>query len=112
MTNVKVVLVTVPSASVAEELCEELLRQSLIACGNIISGVTSIFRWQGEVQRDEELLVVFKTVGEFVPHLIERVSELHPYEVPEVLVLSVEDGASAYLQWVSSEVKRTSEPET
>jgi periplasmic divalent cation tolerance protein len=112
MTNVKVVLVTVPSASVAEKLCEELVRQSLVACGNIISGVTSIFRWQGEVQRDEELLVVFKTVGESVPHLIERVSELHPYEVPEVLVLSVEDGAPAYLHWVSSEVKRTSEPET
>lgn len=100
----RVVLVTAPDAGVAEELVERLVAEGVVACGNIVAGVTSIYRWQGEVERATESLVVFKTTAAGAARLIERVPELHPYDVPEVLVLSLEAGHRPYLDWISENV--------
>lgn len=105
--GVRVALVTAPSVEVAEALVRRLVEERLVACGNIVPGLTSIYRWEGEVARDAEVLIVLKTVEDVVPRLTERVVELHPYEVPEVLVLPIEAGHDAYLAWVRGSVDST-----
>lgn len=107
MTNdaaARVVLVTAPDAAVAESLVRRLVQEGVVVCGNIIPGITSIYRWKEAVEHEEESLIVFKTTVTGARRLVERVPELHPYEVPEVLVLPVEDGHLPYLDWVSDNV--------
>src|SRR5688572_31905489 len=97
-----VVLVTAPSQEVAEQITTTIVQERLAACGNIVPGIISIYRWQDEVQRDAEVLIVFKTTQETVQRLAERVKELHPYEVPEVIALPVTAGSPEYLRWVAA----------
>ena len=97
-----VVLVTAPTQELAEQITTMIVQERLAACGNIVPGITSIYRWQDEVQHDTEVLIVFKTVNETVQRLAERVKELHPYEVPEVIALPVTAGSAAYLKWVAA----------
>lgn len=107
--EVKVALVTLGSAAAAETLVDQLVEEGVVACGNIVPGLTSIYRWQGKVEREQEVLVVFKTTGAGAERLVRRVPELHPYEVPEVLVLPVEAGHRPYLDWVAGAVGEESE---
>ena len=97
------VLATVPDAEVGKRLARSLLQERLIACASLVPGVTSLYRWEGEVQEEDEILVVMKTRSELVPRLIARIPELHPYELPEVLALRVDDGLPAYRRWVVDE---------
>ena len=94
---------TAPGADVAEAVVRGLLDERLIACGNVLPGAVSLYRWKGEVQRDEEAVVVLKTLRRLVPRVLERAGELHPYDVPELLVQEVADGSPAYLAWVARE---------
>ncbi len=94
-------LVTAPDEESAATLCRTLVDERLIACGNIVRGVRSIYRWQGRVQDESEVLLVLKTVRGNVSSLLERIPLLHPYDVPEVLVLRVESGHGAYMEWVA-----------
>jgi len=98
------VVTTAPDAATAAELATGVVEERLAACANIFAGVTSIYWWEGEVQRDQETLVVFKTGVERIPALRDRIVELHPYDVPEVLVVPVPGGSKAYLDWVRDEV--------
>jgi len=100
----RVVLVTLPDQASAETLVERLVGERLVACGNILPGMTSIYRWQGEVERASEALVIFKTTAAGADQLIRRVPEIHPYDVPEVLVLPVDSGHRPYLDWVVANV--------
>jgi periplasmic divalent cation tolerance protein len=97
----RVALVTVADAAAAEVLVRRLVEERVVACGNIIPGLTSIYRWEGRVEQSAEVLVVFKTTEAGARRLLERVPELHPYDVPEVLVLPVEAGHGPYLDWVA-----------
>jgi len=103
-TDVRTVLLTAPDADVAERLGRALVEERLAACANIVPGVVSVFRWDGRVQREAEVLVIVKTTDERVEDLRARVVELHPYEVPEILVLPVLAGHAPYLQWVRGAV--------
>lgn len=98
--GIAVALVTAPSQEVAESLVRTVVEERLAACGNIVPGLVSIYRWQGEVQRDQEVLIVFKTPAGATGRLMERVRQLHPYDVPEVVVLQVADVLPAYAAWV------------
>lgn len=104
MTDVRVILLTAPSAEVAETVVTALVSERLIACGSIGLPVTSIFRWQGETERTSEVLVIMKTMEAAVAEVMRRVAELHPYEVPEVLSLPVLTGYQPYLSWVRESV--------
>ena len=97
---VRLALMTAPTVDVAEEVVRALIDERIIVCGNIVPGLTSIYRWEGEIETDEEVLIVFKTTAGAVPRLLERAPELHPYEVPEVLVVPVDAGHGPYLAWV------------
>lgn len=103
MTDAKIILVTAPDVETAGRLVRTLVEERLAACGNIVPGLRSIYRWQGEVHDEAEVLIVLKTVEARVAAVIERVPQLHPYDVPEVLVLPVEAGSGAYLEWVRQE---------
>ncbi len=100
MTNAVVVLVTTPSPGKAAEIARVLVEERLCACGNVVPGVRSIYRWEGAVHDDAEALLVLKTERRLVPALKERLPALHPYQVPELIVLPVEDGLAAYLEWI------------
>ena len=97
------VLMTAPGADEAEAVVRSLLDERLVACGNVLPGAVSLYRWQGAVHRDNEAVVILKTVRRLVPRVLERARALHPYEVPELLVQEVVDGNPAYLQWVREE---------
>jgi periplasmic divalent cation tolerance protein len=99
---IRVVLITAP-ADAAEPLARTLVGERLAACVNVVPGVRSIYRWQGRVEADDEVLLVVKTRGERVEALSERVRELHPYDLPETLALPASGGSAAYLEWVAAE---------
>lgn len=104
-----VVLVTCGSEDAAVTLATALVEERLAACGNILPGVRSIYRWQGVVQHDDEVLLLLKTVAARVPALSARVRELHAYDVPEVVALPVLGGLQAYLEWITESTTVTEE---
>jgi periplasmic divalent cation tolerance protein len=106
MTSARVVLVTTPEIDTAERIVQALVEERLAACGNIVPGVVSIYRWDEQVQRDDEVLLVLKTEQGQVEALRERVVMLHPYDVPEVVVLPVLGGHAPYLEWVARSTTR------
>jgi periplasmic divalent cation tolerance protein len=105
MTDALVVLVTAPSADQAAALARALVEERLAACGNVIPGLRSIYRWEGQVQDEPEALLVLKTTRSRFEALRERVLALHPYEVPEVIALPVEVGSAPYLAWIAGETE-------
>lgn len=104
-TDVRVVLATAPDGAVAEELAHALVGEGLAACVSLVPAVRSVYRWQGEIRSDAEVLVVVKTTAEAAGRLTARLAALHPYEVPEILELPVEGGLDAYLAWVLAETR-------
>ena len=102
-TDTLVVLVTAPSADQAASLGRTLVGERLAACGNVVPGLRSIYRWEGKVQDEPEALLVLKTTRARFAALRERALDLHPYDVPEVLALPVEAGSAAYLEWIARE---------
>jgi periplasmic divalent cation tolerance protein len=102
-TNVRVVLMTAPDREVGERLAETLVEERLATCANVAPALTSIYWWEGKVERASEVLLILKTVEERVAALRERAVGLHPYDVPELLVLDVQQGHEPYLEWVRSE---------
>ena len=104
MTDAIVVLVTTPSPERAAEIARALVEERLAACGNVVPGLRSIYRWEGKVQDEEEALLLLKTTRARFEALRARVLALHPYEVPEVIALPVEAGSARYLAWIAGEV--------
>jgi periplasmic divalent cation tolerance protein len=102
-TDVLVVLVTAPSQEKAVEIARAVVEARLAACGNVVPGLRSIYRWEGRVHDDAEALLVLKTTRARFEALRDRVLALHPYEVPEVLALPVEAGSAAYSEWIAGE---------
>lgn len=100
MTDAILVLVTAPSADKAAELARTLVEEQLAACGNILPGLRSIYRWEGKVQDDAEALILFKTRAALFDALRSRLVSLHPYQVPEVLRVDIADGHAPYLAWI------------
>ena len=101
MTDAVVVLVTAPSADVAATIARTLVEERLAACGNVLPGIRSIYRWEGKVQDETEVLLLLKTQRGRFAELRDRILALHPYEVPEVIALPVEAGSDAYLDWIA-----------
>jgi periplasmic divalent cation tolerance protein len=99
----RVVLLTAPDAAIAEGLARSLVEERLAACVNLVPGVRSVYRWQGQVEDASEVLLVVKTRADRSAALAARVRELHPYELPEVLELAVAGGSAEYLAWVRKE---------
>ena len=95
-----VVLTTMPADADEAAFARSLVEERLAACVNLLPLMESVYRWEGRIERETERQIVIKTSRERVPALWDRVRELHPYEVPEFLVLPIIDGNEAYLRWV------------
>jgi periplasmic divalent cation tolerance protein len=99
-----VILITAPNQEVSENIAHSLVEGQFAACVNILPGMTSIYRWKGAVEREQEYLLVCKTRRErFDDRFIAAVHAIHPYEVPEIIALPIEAGAHNYLDWIASE---------
>ncbi len=98
------VLMTAPGGGVAEAIAQTLVTERLAACANVVRDVVSLYRWEGEVRRDSEELIILKTTADGLAPLESRALELHPYDVPEVIALPIRGGHGAYLDWIRDEV--------
>jgi len=99
------VSITTTSLEEAERIAEALVQERLAACVNIVPAITSIYRWQEEVHRDSEVLLIAKSRPESFESLAARVKELHSYEVPEIIALPIVAGSKAYLKWIDESVQ-------
>lgn len=103
MTDAILVFTMLPTADAAVEVARTLVSEKLAACANILPAARSIYRWKGKVEDANEVLVLIKTRQEHFDRVRARILELHPYEVPEVLAVPVEQGYYPYLEWLARE---------
>lgn len=95
-----VVFITAPGEDAAATIARTLVETKLAACVNIVNNIRSIYSWQGKIEDDSEVLMVVKTRAELFSALSDRVKELHPYDVPEIIALPLVDGNQEYLKWI------------
>jgi periplasmic divalent cation tolerance protein len=97
---------TCPDTETAERIAAAVVQERLAACVNRLPGVVSTYRWQGEIHRDNEHLLLIKTTSERFAALRDRIVSLHPYDVPEVVAVAVVAGFDPYLAWIESQTSR------
>jgi len=100
-----VILCTVPDEATAAAISRALVTEKLAACCNVIPGLRSIYRWKGEICDDREYLLMIKSHADVYGRLEQRIQSLHPYEIPEILALPVNEGFLKYLTWVDENVE-------
>lgn len=103
MTDALLVLTTLPNSDVAADLGKTVVNERLAACASLVPALRSIYKWQGGIQDENEVLVLFKTRQTLFEALKQRILELHPYEVPEILAIPVEQAHQPYLDWLTRE---------
>ena len=102
MTEMLIVFTTFANAEDAARVVRVLVEERLIACGNLLPGARSLYRWEGKVQDQSEVVVLMKTRKQDWTALISRLHELHPYETPECIAVRIAAGAPAYMAWLES----------
>jgi periplasmic divalent cation tolerance protein len=105
MPDLVIVLTTMPDDARADELARTLVDERLAACVNVHGPMMSAYWWKGSVERDAERQLVIKTTRDRLAALEARLRQLHPYELPELIVVGAEGGSDAYLRWVSDETR-------
>lgn len=103
--SARIVLATAPDAAVAKQIALALLEKRLVACVNVLPGVTSHYRWQGQIEETSEVMLVAKTSVERLAALEIAFHELHPYDTPEFIVVAAEHVAPRYLAWLGEETR-------
>ncbi|HEY4541122.1 MAG TPA: divalent-cation tolerance protein CutA [Noviherbaspirillum sp.] len=106
MDKLVLVLTNVPDSAIAEAITRELVGTGLAACVNQLSGVRSVYRWEGAIEEANEVMLLIKSESCRYAEIEETILRLHPYQVPEILVFSAAGGLPAYLKWVAGETKR------
>jgi periplasmic divalent cation tolerance protein len=104
-TNVMIFFVTCPNFENAEILSKDLVEKNLAACANIFPGIISIYRWKGKIETDHECFVILKSTSENREKIYDFIKKNHPYENPECVGFTIEDGLPLYLQWIIDSVK-------
>ncbi len=95
------VLTTAPDSETAGRIARALVEEGLVACVNIVPGLRSVYRWEGKLCDDSEVLCLCKTRAALFPAVRERISSLHPYSVPEIIAVPLTQGSAPYLEWVA-----------
>jgi periplasmic divalent cation tolerance protein len=103
--DIRIVYVTCPDPETGEAIAGRLVEERLAACVNVVPGLRSVYRWRGEIEIDDEVLLLIKTAAARFEALCRRVRELHPDEVPEIVAVPVAEGLDDYLQWVRDETR-------
>lgn len=99
-SKMALVLITAPSRQVASKLAKTLVQERLAACVNLVPGLVSLYRWEGKMCEEVEVLLLCKTARAAFPALCRRVRQMHPYQLPEIIALPLVAGDAAYLQWL------------
>lgn len=99
-----IVLTTVPDAAAGEQLATQIIEKRLAACVQILPQMTSVYRWEGEIQKETEHLLLIKTLGEKWDELRDFVVANHSYDVPEIVAVPAENVSEEYLKWLRSEL--------
>ena len=102
------VLCTCPTRECAQAIARSLVEQRLAACVNLLPSVQSVYRWQGAVETAEETLLLIKTQAERLEELKVHVLMLHPYELPEIIAVTIDSGLDRYLNWIGDETRPSS----
>lgn len=101
--GVVLVYATFPAGDVAETIAAALVEARLAACVNIIRGMTSIYRWEGKINRDQEVVAIVKTRRALAQDVVAEVRRRHPYTNPALMVMPVEAGSADFLSWIADE---------
>jgi periplasmic divalent cation tolerance protein len=104
MTDKRIVLTTAASEEEARKIARALVDRRAAACVNIVPQITSIYRWQGNVEEAREWLLIVKTTAAAFGLVRHAIAELHSYDVPECICLTIEDGSPSYLEWIAESV--------
>ena len=104
--DVRLVLCTAPESH-TQSIADALVEARLVACVNVITGVSSVYRWRGVIERAQEDLLMMKTLQNKLPELERAIHAAHPYDVPEIIALKVDSGGADYLSWVAQSVSET-----
>lgn len=96
---------TCPDAASADRIATALVEERLAACVNVLPGLRSTYRWEGQVRRDDEVLLMIKTTADRLAALRARLPALHPYELPELVAVEAAGGLPAYLDWIATETR-------
>jgi periplasmic divalent cation tolerance protein len=110
MTDKRIVLSTAGSEEEASKIANHLVESQLAACVNIVPNIQSIYRWQSKVESSQEWLLVIKTTAEKLKIVCDAIRELHSYDLPECIAISIEDGNADYLQWIGESVAAEPKP--
>jgi periplasmic divalent cation tolerance protein len=105
MTDKRIVLSTAGSEDEARKIADHLVENQIAACVNIVPGIESIYRWQGKVESAREWLLLVKTTAEKFQEARDAIRELHSYDLPECIAITIEDGSEEYLKWIGESVK-------
>ncbi len=104
------ILTTCPDSATANTIAESLVSEQLAACINILPTLTSVYRWKGKIEKDQETLLLIKCSKNRYSDIERRLTELHPYELPEIIAVPVEQGHPEYLHWVNQQcIKKPSQ---
>lgn len=95
-----IVLCSCPDEQTASIIANRLVAEGCAACVNIVPGILSVYQWQGTIENDDELLLIIKSRQDCYPALETLIQELHPYELPEIIAVSIERGLNGYLEWI------------
>jgi periplasmic divalent cation tolerance protein len=101
----KLIYCTVENIIEARKIANLLLEEKLVACVNVLPSIESIYRWKGKIETNHETILFIKTVDEKIPYAIQRIHELHSYDVPEIIVLPIVDGLNEYFDFVRQETQ-------
>jgi periplasmic divalent cation tolerance protein len=110
MTDKIIVLTTCDSGEEARNIARSLVEKRLAACVNLMPGMTSVYRWKGDLEEAAEYLLIIKSRRDLFERLRTELENMHSYEVPEAIALAIVDGSSAYLEWMDRELLDSSEP--
>ena len=100
-------LCTCPDRETAASLAHKILQDSLAACINILPGIESVYRWQGKVEQDTEVLMLIKSLSRAADELERIITQNHPYELPEIITVPIDAGSNDYLQWITNNVSNS-----
>jgi periplasmic divalent cation tolerance protein len=106
MTDKRLMLTTTASSEEANAIAAELVTRRLAACVNIVGPISSIYQWQGEVERSDEFLLLIKSTEAQTLPIQAAIRELHSYQIPELISLPIEAGLDSYLNWIATSVKK------
>lgn len=100
-----IVFCTCPNEEIGRKIAEKLVTDKIAACVNIVPGLESIYRWQGQICKDKEMMLIIKSSSDKYNQLENSIRAIHPYETPEIIAVTISNGYEKYLEWISENIE-------